>query len=173
MPGSIPETASPYRPPQPSFGLGPALVVSQCRPLIIVPWGPGFQLLKRSRSLRHTNVTGESRIQSDSRPHAIPPRPHPDLRTATGTHTPTNPIPSFQPQRESRALIRRQDGYVNQHAPGGRVDLPPGPFLQTRIRLNGRKGSGSRCDGNGGGGAAGMTEDYRKALVAVSGLLDF
>ena len=52
------------------------------------------------------------------------------------------PPPPFSPQRESRALIMRQGGYANQHAPGGQVDVPRGPFLQTRITFDGRKGSG-------------------------------
>ena len=51
--------------------------------------------------------------------------------------------PSANPSaRESGVLIMSQDGYANKHAPGGQVEVPPGPFLQSRIRLDGRKGSG-------------------------------
>ena len=50
--------------------------------------------------------------------------------------------PSFSPQRESRALVMRQDDYGSQDAPGGQDDIPPGPLLHTHTRLDWRKGSG-------------------------------
>ena len=59
------------------------------------------------------------------------------------THVrPSQGHPSFSPQQESRALIMRQDFYANQDAPGGQADVAPGPLLQSRIRVDGRKGSG-------------------------------
>ena len=61
------------------------------------------------------------------------------------------PPPSFSPQRESRALMMRQDGYPNQGAPGGQADLPPGTFLLTRNKLDGERALDSRCDEKDGG----------------------
>ena len=59
--------------------------------------------------------------------------------------------PSFSSQRESRALMMRQDGYPNQGAPGGQADLPPGTFLLTRNKLDGERALDSRCDEKDGG----------------------
>ena len=85
-----------------------------------------------AKAAHHTQRHGQERPTLESTPN----------QALTSKTVAFDCPPSLPPQRESRALIMYQDDYANQDAPGGQVDVPTGTFLQTRIRLDVRKGSG-------------------------------
>ena len=62
-----------------------------------------------------------------------------------------SPIVFPPPQRESRALIMRQDCYANYDALSGQGDVSPELFLQTRIMLYGERALDPRCGEDDGG----------------------
>ena len=74
-----------------------------------------------------------------------------------------SPIVFPPPQRESRALIMRQDCYANYDALCGQGDVSPEPFLQTRIMLYGERALDPRC-GEDDGWPVGATVEHENGL---------
>ena len=150
-----------------------------------VPPGPFLQTRIR---LDGKKGFGDPRCGEDDGGEAAPRRLCQPRRVGWKGRRPTRSIPADPHQvgweeglwipaaARMTGVRQHQDGYANQDASGGKADVPPGPFLQTRIRLDGKKGFGDpRCgedDGGEGGndwsGAAGVAGDNQKDLVRPS-----